>query len=170
MDQTFSPEQKEKHAGIIQFSGRITTFIIYMVHKRINSSFILINFFIFIIGTTILDSCQNNLSSSSDFMVTVDSISVPDTVMSGTAFNIEFFGTIGMDKCVSFKTFNRIDQGNNITIETWATYNDMGGQCPPALVTLSGHIVNMTISVPGNYLIIIKEPYSYSIIKKLTVN
>jgi hypothetical protein len=115
-------------------------------------------------------SCRNDLTSNSDFMIHVDSIRVPETVSQAESFDIEFFGVIGFNGCYSFKTFNRLIKGNEITIEVFGTIDNMSRVCPDALVTLDGIKLATTITIPGTYLIIIKEPDSYSLVKQITVN
>jgi hypothetical protein len=115
-------------------------------------------------------SCSNDLTSNSDFMIHVDSIRVPETVSQTESFDIEFFGVIGFNGCYSFKTFNRVIKGNEITIEAFGTIDDKRGVCPDALVTLDGKKLATTITIPGTYQIIIKEPDSFSLIKQIIVN
>lgn len=119
---------------------------------------------------TIILSCHNDKDTSNDFMITVDSIKVPDTISSATPFDIEFFGTIGFDGCFSFKTFNLINKENDIIIETWGTYNTKNGICPTEMVSLDGQKLRLTIPLPGKYRIVINEPASYSLVKQITVN
>jgi hypothetical protein len=114
-------------------------------------------------------SCHNDLSSSSDFLIKVDSINVPKSVNSETPFDIEFFGTIGFDGCTEFKTFNQIYDNNDITIEAWGTYNNQT-KCPTVMVSLDGQKLNLTIYSRGVYTILIREPDSFSIVRQITVN
>jgi hypothetical protein len=102
-------------------------------------------------------------------MIKVDSFKVADTVTSATPFDVEFYGTIGRNGCYSFKTFNQIVKGNDISIEVWGTF-DYTGSCPEALVSLDGIKLKLTIPFPGTYRIIIKEPENYSLVKQITVN
>lgn len=115
-------------------------------------------------------SCVKDASSSSDFLVHVDSIRVPETISHSTSFDIEFFGVIGFNGCYSFKTFNRVIHGNDITIETFGTLDNKNLVCPDVLVTLNGKKLTTIISIPGTYQIIIKEPDSFSLIKEIIVN
>jgi hypothetical protein len=103
-------------------------------------------------------------------MVKVDSIHAPDSVASNTSFDIEFFGTIGFNGCVIFKSFNKTYKNKDIIIETWAGWNDFAGTCPTVLVSLDGKKLRMSIPVPGIYRLVIKEPGSTSIIKQVMVN
>jgi len=115
-------------------------------------------------------SCRNDLSSNSDFLIHVDSIRVPETVIQAKSFDIEFFGVIGFNGCYSFKTFNRVVKGNEITIEAFGTLDEKSGVCPDVLVTLDGIKLSSTINLPGIYQIIIKEPDSFTLIKQIIVN
>jgi hypothetical protein len=115
-------------------------------------------------------SCSNDLSSTSDFMIQVDSIRVPEVVSQAKPFDIEFFGVIGFNGCYSFKTFNRVIKGNEITIQAFGSIDEKSRICPDALVTLDGKKLSTTIALPGTYQIIIKEPDSFSLIKQIIVN
>jgi hypothetical protein len=112
----------------------------------------------------ILLSCQNKLNPIQDFLIKVDSIHAPDTVVAGSRFDIEFFGTIGFNGCVSFKTFNQIVKKNAIVIEAWGNDNQ-AETCPTVMVYLDNQKLNMTIPLPGRYRISISEPDNSSIVK-----
>jgi hypothetical protein len=118
----------------------------------------------------ILLSCHNDLNTFDDFLIKVDSIHVPITITSNTPFDIEFFGTIGWNGCLSFKTFNQIYKNNDITIEAWGTYDNKAGICPTVMVYLDGRKLNITIPLPGIYKISIKEPDYTSLVRQITVN
>ena len=116
-----------------------------------------------------LFSCNlNQNSSSNDFLIRVDSIHAPDTVVSNTPFNVVFFGTIGFNECASFKTFNRTDENTfNIGIEAWGTYNSTSAVCPPAMVTLNGQKLSLTLPLPGVYRISILNTGAVTLVKQI---
>lgn len=120
------------------------------------------------IGLSIL-SCHIDSDNSSDFIIRVDSVKIPDTVSSATPFDIVFFGTIGFNSCYSFKTFNRVVKDNDIKIQAWGTLDYKEGKCPEGLVSLNGQILKLTIPLPGTYRIVIKEPEDYTLVKQITV-
>lgn len=127
--------------------------------------------FLSIITTFIvIISCQNDLSTSRDFLIKVDSIHFPDSVASNTPFNIEFFGTIGFNGCTKFKSFLPVYKDNKYTIGAWGTYDDKSGQCPDMLVLLDGKKLNLTVPSPGIYLIVIQEPDNSSLVVQIIAN
>lgn len=130
----------------------------------------LVHIFVLLITILSLISCNKDLSTGSDFLIKVDSIKVPDVVTSSTPFDIEFFGTISYNGCVSFKTFNTIMNNKEITIEAWATYQKNDITCPDVMVYLDGQKLKLTISFPGSYHIIIKGPGGAVISRQITVN
>jgi hypothetical protein len=81
-----------------------------------------------------IGSCTREPAPLKDYLVQVDSIHVADTVAAGEPFEIEFYGTIGFDMCHSFKVFNQSVNGNNISIQTWGTFDNSAEACPEALV------------------------------------
>jgi len=135
--------------------------------KRISSLLTLVTVIVIFVG---LLSSHDNSDSSNDFIVKVDSFKVADTVTSAAPFDVMFYGTIGRNGCYSFKTFNQVLKGNDISIEVWGTFDYKTGSCPDELVSLDGIKLNLTIPFPGTYRIIVKEPADYSLVKQITVN
>ena len=116
-----------------------------------------------------LFSCHLDQNGNNDFLIKVDSIHAPDTVDSNTAFDIVFFGTIGFDECTSFKSFNQTKDNNDVDIEAWGTYDSTPAVCPPALITLDGQKLSMSLPFPGVYRILIKDPGPITLVKKIVV-
>lgn len=129
----------------------------------------LVSLLLLVISLNIV-SCKKDLSTSSDFLIAVDSIQVPGVVNSAKPFNVEFFGTISFNGCVSFKTFNTVINKNEIIIEAWATYDKNDRTCPDVMVYLNGQKLNLTIPFPGSYYIIIKGPGGAVLSRQITVN
>jgi hypothetical protein len=115
----------------------------------------------------VFSSCQNKLTTTNDFLIKVDSIHFPDTVPTFTQFNIEFFGIIGFNGCVKFKSFMSSTNDNRITISAWGTFDDKAGTCPDMLVSLDGIKFNTTFTSPGTYLIIVQEPDNSSLVVQI---
>ncbi|HUX59375.1 MAG TPA: hypothetical protein VMV77_20550 [Bacteroidales bacterium] len=131
------------------------------------------SFFLFLMVITIsffLRSCLSEPYSYQDFLIKVDSIQIPDTITLNIPFDIKFFGTIGFDGCYSFKTFNQTVIDNDITIETWGTYENINGTCPTVIVSLDGQKLNMTFHTPGIYNFNIIQPDNTSLVRQITVN
>jgi hypothetical protein len=115
-------------------------------------------------------SCGDGDSGGySDFLIKVDSIHCPDSVMPNTRFDIEFFGVVGFNGCYSFKTFNQHVSDFDILIEAWGTYDNSSGICTDALVLLNGQKLGMTFAKPGIYRLEIAEPDNTIIIKNVLV-
>ena len=73
-----------------------------------------------------LISCNNDLSSINDYLIEVDSINAPDSVISDKPFDVIFFGIVGLNTCQMFKTFNISYNDNDVNIEAWGTDNSNG--------------------------------------------
>ena len=112
-----------------------------------------------------LFSCHLD-QENNDFLIKVDSIHAPDTIDANTAFDIVFFGTIGFDECTSFKSFNQTKNKNDVDIEAWGTYDNTPAVCPPALITLDGQKLSMSLTFPGVYRILTKDP-GFTLVKKI---
>ena len=50
-----------------------------------------------------LKSCSLDQNNNNDFLIKVDSIHVADTLASAVPFDIEFYGTVGLNGCANFK-------------------------------------------------------------------
>ncbi len=134
--------------------------------RKIKSAVLLLSMSLIFISVY---SCLKGPFTSSDFMIQVDSIHVADTVRSNTPFSVDFFGTIGFDGCFNFKTFKKNIQDSIISVEAWGSYEKMDGQCPTELVTLQGRKLSMSIPIPGNYILIVKEPDYSVLVKRIKV-
>jgi hypothetical protein len=116
----------------------------------------------------LLRSCLGEPYTYEDYLIKVDSIHIPGTILSRTPFDIEFFGTVGFDGCHSFKTFNQTSKDNDINIEVLGKY-ESNGTCPAVLVTLNGQKLNMTLNLQGIYNIKIQQPDNSSFVRQITV-
>jgi hypothetical protein len=118
----------------------------------------------------IINSCLGESYIHEEFLIKVDSIHVTDTAASNVPFDIEFFGTIGLDGCYYFTRYYQTSNNNDIIIEAWGSYDNKDRKCPAVKVTLDGHTYNTTIPHPGIYNIKVTQPdYSY-LVKQITVN
>ena len=115
-------------------------------------------------------SCNTDKNETNDFLIKVDSIHVPETIVSANPFEIVFYGVIGFNGCYSFKSFNTVNNGSTIIVEAWGTSDFSNLLCPDALVTLDGYTLKLTIPTPGIYKVIIHEPGNFSLITQLKVN
>jgi hypothetical protein len=110
-------------------------------------------------------SCTLKDPTGNDFLIKVDSIHCPDSVIANVSFDIEFYGTVGFNDCFRFKTFNPKINDKKTTIQTWGTY-DNTSDCHEALVLLNGQKLSMRIPYVGTYIIEVSEPNT-TILKKL---
>jgi len=137
--------------------------------KNVRFKLTLFLLFLFITLSSSFFSCHKNWGENNDFLISIDSIIVPSIVNQGASFDINFYGTIGFSDCYSFKTFNRTLRENVLTIECFGTFSDNNGKCADRLVTMNGIVMNMTILVPGTYLVVIKQPDNSTIVKQIEI-
>ena len=116
-----------------------------------------------------LKSCFLDQNNNDDFLIKVDSIHVADTLASAVPFDIEFYGTVGLNGCANFKVFSQSVTHNKITIRAWGTYENFNGTCPAVIVSLDGKKLTMTIPLAGIYNIKVLEPDNSSLIKTVVV-
>ena len=116
-----------------------------------------------------LISCNNDFSSTNDYLIGVDSINAPDSVLSDKPFDIVFFGIAGLNTCQKFKTFNISYNYKDVNIEAWGTDDSNGNPCGEGIVYLNGQIVTLSLFPPGQYRIIVNEPGNITLVKKIIV-
>jgi hypothetical protein len=116
-----------------------------------------------------LESCDHKPDYRS-FLIKVDSIHVPDTLIANSPFDIEFFGTIGVNGCYSFSDFNIQQDNADLLIEVWGQVDLRQTVCPTVMVYLSGQKITCTFPDPGDYNIKIKQPDNTFLVKQITIN
>jgi hypothetical protein len=126
-------------------------------------------FLSFITFCLILISCHKDPSGPELFLIKVDSIHVPNTILSNTPFDIDFFGTIGSNGCHKFESFQTSVNNTDFMIEAWGSRDNKNGVCPTVMVYLTGYKLIVTISTSGNYTLKIKQPDNTFLSKEITV-
>jgi len=114
-------------------------------------------------------SCNNYSSVANDYLIRVDSIHAPDSVIQNEGFDVVFFGIIGLNTCQHFKSFN-IDYNNkDVHIEAWGTDNSKGEICGEGIVYLNGQKVTIKLYPSGTYRIKITDPNDITLVKQIVV-
>ncbi len=129
-------------------------------------SYILI--FVVILSVKLV-SCKLDSSGANDYLIRVDSIHAPDSVISEKSFDVFFFGIVGLNTCQHFKTFNIGYYNNDVNIEAWGTDLSNGGTCGDAIVYLNGQKLTLNLYPSGNYKILISEPNGAKLVKQIIV-
>ena len=129
-------------------------------------SLILLIFFIICVK---LLSCKSDTSGANDYLIDVDSIHAPDSVIANKAFDIVFFGVAGLNTCQHFKTFNIGYNQNDVHIEAWGTDDSNGRACGEAINYLNGYKVTLNLFPQGVYRILIREPNATTLVKQILV-
>jgi hypothetical protein len=130
----------------------------------------LIKFLFLIMFCSFLISCNLDSYETGDFLIKVDSISVPDLIVTNTPFDIEFFGTIASNGCHKFEYFNHSIIANVILIEAWGSYDIRDGVCPTTMVYLDGQKLTVTIPSPGIYTINVIQPDNTTLTREIAVS
>jgi hypothetical protein len=115
------------------------------------------------------ESC-NHKPDYRSFLIKVDSIHIPDTLTANSPFDIDFFGTIGVDGCHSFSDFNIQQDNTDLLIEVWGKLDLKAAACPTVMVYLTGQTITCTFPDAGNYNIKIKQPDNTFLVKPITIN
>lgn len=117
----------------------------------------------------LLISCHNDPYEPELFLIKVDSIHVPNAIVSNAPFDIDFFGTIGSDGCHKFESFKNSINSTDLLIEAWGSFDGKAGLCPAVMVYLTGYKLIVTISTPGNYTIKVRQPDNSTLSREISV-
>jgi len=104
----------------------------------------------------LLTSCEKREDSENLFLVSVDSVKLPETILTNTPFDILCYGTIGTNGCSRFSHFVTEEKNKIITIETWAEFHETSSACPTVMVYLDGQRLNLNLKISGSYLLRLK--------------
>ncbi len=102
-------------------------------------------------------SCQKD-EDYEYFLIQVDSVSIPETILANQSFELEFFGYIGHNGCYSFSEFVSEKQNRTILVEAWGKLNVKSTICPDVMVGLNGEKLSLLLKETGNYNLKIKQP------------
>jgi len=92
------------------------------------------------------------------FLIRIDSVKVPESIVTNKPFDIEFYGTVGTNGCYKFREFKTEKTESEIFVETWGQVNKSTGICPEVMVLLQGKKLNCTIERSGNYTLKVRQP------------
>jgi hypothetical protein len=122
--------------------------------KKIQT-FVIVSLIIYFLGH--FSSCQKD-EDYEYFLIQVDSVSIPETILANQPFELEFYGYIGHNGCYSFSKFVSEKQNKTILFETWGKLNVKSTICSDALVYLNGKKIEFLLEEAGNYNLKIKQP------------
>ena len=124
--------------------------------------------FLFLLGLSLIPGCSW-IPAINEYLIKFDSIEYPTRIKANTEFIIEFYGTVGTNGCSGFSHFDVAQIGNEINIEAWKVVHDGPVICPAVMVYLEGESLHYTISTPGEYRIIIRQPDETSLVEIIMV-
>jgi hypothetical protein len=116
-----------------------------------------------------LSSCNTDPNSANDYLLKVDSVHAPDSVISNKPFDVMFFGIVGLNTCQQFKTFNIAYNNNDVNIEAWGSDNRNGIPCGEGIIYLDGRKVTLSLFRHGPYRIVVNEPNELTLVKQIIV-
>jgi len=105
----------------------------------------------------IITSCEKKAGSDNMFLISVDSVKLPEGIIVNTSFDILCYGTVGTDGCNSFSRFETEKLNNIITVETWGEFHESSSACPDVMVYLEGEKLNFKLEETGSYLLRMKR-------------
>ena len=126
-------------------------------------SLICFSLFIFYV---IIYSCQDEISYHY-FIIEVDQIIAPDTIVMNETFDICLSGLIGVNGCYQFSEFKTTEKENELLIEAWGKINKNSSICSDEMVYLDNEILNYQIKVQGTFTIKAKQPTGSYIQKQI---
>ena len=106
----------------------------------------------------ILSACEkDNKPDYESFLIKVDSVHIPENIVTNESFDIEFFGTVGTNGCFKFSKFKIERLDNERVIISYAI-----AFCRCGIVnfkSLVGGIMQVTATVEVIILLIVKDYY-----------
>lgn len=102
------------------------------------------------------NGCKKEESPGSQFIIQVDSIVHPDTIFTGDALEIKFYGLIGDTKCFSFYKFDT-DFDNDIINAVAIGLNSENEDCEESDIFLNGESLNIVDLPAGIFTILVKQ-------------
>jgi len=102
-------------------------------------------------------SCQKD-EDYEYFLIQVDSVSIPETILANQSFEFEFFGYIGHNGCYNFSEFVSEKQNKTILVEAQGKLNVKSTICSDVMVGLNGEKLILVLNEKGNYNLKIKQP------------
>jgi hypothetical protein len=113
---------------------------------------------------------QESPRQPEEFLISVDSISLPDSLNIGQVLKLGFYGTIGDNQCYRFKRFivGKSMSGYSIKVIGEQSF-PKGGDCAEGAVLLEGRVLELPVTDSGTQLIEVENPGLNQIIRKEVV-
>jgi len=105
----------------------------------------------------LMTSCEKETNAAELFLISVDSIKLPEKILANTSFDVLCFGTIAVDGCKSFSHFETEKLYDVITVETWGKLYKNSLACPAVMVYLEGEKLKLKLEIKGTYLLRMKQ-------------
>lgn len=120
--------------------------------------------------TGLFSSCKLKSERSENYLIGVDSISVPAVITSKVQFEIKLYGIVGPNACYAFEKFyNYPSSEDEIILEVWGRFYTDGTPCTGQVVYLRDAL-EITIDEPGVYILKTLKPNGRYLEKQITVN
>lgn len=100
---------------------------------------------------------DRNDDDNDTFLIQVDSIHVPESIVLGDTIDISFFGLIGLNGCYYFSHFEEFEADNSIEIEARGGHTP-GQFCTDEVIMLDGRTHHYSPETPGTKMIRVLRP------------
>ena len=110
-----------------------------------------------LLSLVVITSCGKNDYSVNSFLISTDSIKIPERIVANTPFDILMFGTVGTNGCNKFSHFEVAKNSKEIKVEIWGEFKSYSGICPEMMVYLGGEKLNLRLDESGTYVLKIKQ-------------
>ena len=124
--------------------------------------------FALLISFMLFTNCSKEKFKTYEFQIYVDSIVLADTIQAGDTLEIEFFGTIGTNGCVSFERFDTVFSQNSVFIKAIGKSSG-AGVCPTIMVYLDGTILKIVNLTEGEFTIKVSQPDDTELVETVVV-
>ncbi len=100
---------------------------------------------------------NTDIPNYTTFVMKIDSIQHPSSVLLGRKLDIKFYGTIGPNGCYTFSHFDPSLQGRNINVTVYGQHSD-ATTCDMAVSYLNGAMLSVSQLDTGRYIIHVSQP------------
>ena len=102
--------------------------------------------------------CKKDDNATTEFVIKIDSIVLPDTINRIDTLKVEFYGLVGNNGCYKFDRIEQVDaKEKSMRFKVWGKYEEQEN-CPNQIVYLDDVAVTIHGLFPGIFSVFVVQP------------